>query len=120
MLTLLTGETFTPPYPNAPGFNSFDPEDTPETGIAPASREERFRVFPNPASGTVRLEWKSHLVKEQTIFITLYDLSGRPARQWRMNGLAVDLDLQRLPAGVYWLEARAGQQVERQRLVINP
>lgn len=69
-----------------------------------------LKVYPNPARDRVNVEAPGPAT------IELYDLNQRLLGSWRINGRD-QLDLQHIPAGVYWLSLRKNKKPLFQRLI---
>ncbi|HRI60791.1 MAG TPA: T9SS type A sorting domain-containing protein, partial [Saprospiraceae bacterium] len=75
-----------------------------------------FDIFPNPSDGIVHLQFPQQQMGE----LTVYDISGKLVL---FNTKEVfdelEVDLRRLPAGIYFLHATFGQQVVREKIVLT-
>jgi hypothetical protein len=77
--------------------------------------EGRYAVYPNPAAAEMTVE-----ESQQTSFqATLYDAQGQPRRQQNAPQGRLRLDTRSLPAGLYYLQLRRGNQVERRQIQIT-
>jgi PKD repeat protein len=80
-----------------------------------------LQLFPNPTSGTARLEME--LAQSGTVGYTLRDVTGRTVLQHSSpqaaGAVSLELDLTAQPAGVYFLQVTTPQGVETRRLVRN-
>jgi hypothetical protein len=65
--------------------------------------EERWRVFPNPARGSLTLVGPAGTNQAEATSAELLDLLGRPVRRWSGTGPGTSLSLQGIPAGHYRL-----------------
>ena len=86
-------------------------------GLAESAIAPGFRLYPNPAQSRVDVRFSEAV----TGTLGLTDLVGRTQWQQRVNGVASQrVDLQGLPAGVYfvWLEQEDGRR-HTQRLVVR-
>lgn len=86
---------------------------------APALADEQWRIFPNPVGGDELWLQRLHTVPpvgSSTGFIELRLLNsaGQVCRVWQPTspdlGERLPVDLQGLPAGLYWLEVNDGIQ----------
>ncbi|MEM1215195.1 MAG: alpha-amylase family glycosyl hydrolase [Bacteroidota bacterium] len=80
-----------------------------------------LKLFPNPATGPVRVSFQIPTAAE--VQLTVTDLYGRPVSQWAAGRLAGstqhDLSVEGLPAGMYLVQLRAGDQLQIQRLLVQ-
>jgi hypothetical protein len=71
-------------------------------GVTPTKMENRLILYPNPATGIIRIEmpegWPPNLT------VSIYDAMGRSY----MTGHSTEIDISALPAGVYFLTIRNG------------
>ena len=65
---------------------------------------DNLRLFPNPASDRVTIEWPDANGETATLYNTL----GQPLLQTRLNAISTTIDIQSLPQGLYLL--RVNQQ----------
>lgn len=72
-------------------------------------------VFPNPANETVNISWNT--TTDETI-VELVDISGRVISSQQVNGTSTTLNVSQLPAGTYFVNVIADQQVSTAKLVI--
>ncbi len=82
----------------------------------PAAGERAVRVYPNPTSGPVQLQVAG---AEAQLEVQLFNTAGQLLWQGWLPREAPEMDLSRLPAGVYWLSVNADGQLSRQRVVKN-
>lgn len=77
----------------------------------------RVTVFPNPAGETINILFESAIDKE--ILITLLDAQGKLVRtdQIEATALIKTMDLQELPAGVYYLRLTKGKLINVYKVV---
>lgn len=88
-----------------------------------SSVEENFEdpvdvtVFPNPAGESINIQFKSAIDKE--ILISLLDAQGKLVRtdQIEVTALIKQMNLQDLPAGVYYLRLTKGKLVNVYKVV---
>ncbi|HYE78062.1 MAG TPA: T9SS type A sorting domain-containing protein, partial [bacterium] len=85
-------------------------------GLSEAAGPADLRVWPNPATGTLHVEW-SH---DSPAVLTLLDALGRPVRTGATGPRArTTLHLAGLPPGLYLLRALTGHQAGTRRVVIR-
>src|SRR5690606_6027066 len=82
-------------------------------GIQP-TKKAAVRIFPNPASNRVTIEWTVQTVREQRE-VKVYDSRGRQVRQAKLQS-GQQLDLNGLAKGAYYLEVSG---FDRQSLMIG-
>lgn len=80
-----------------------------ETGIA-------FRIFPNPATGKLYVDWDPSIVKTP-VSVTILDISGRFLGHGRLDGTDSMMDMRDYPPGLYLIELRTMQGRSACRLV---
>ena len=79
-----------------------------------------YRVYPNPASNSLTLEWLNK-VQEGAMALTLLDARGRQLREYRGIDAGwgrLTIDISDLPAGFYQVRLRAGERADVQRFLI--
>lgn len=76
--------------------------------------ESQSLVYPNPAQNEIRLQWENH----PEASICLYDQQGRLLRAWKSTP-GQPLQVDDLPRGIYMLQARSGNDVLTQRIVLQ-
>ncbi|MCC6383862.1 MAG: T9SS type A sorting domain-containing protein, partial [Bacteroidia bacterium] len=86
-----------------------------------ASYTESFVVNPNPASTMATITFKSD--ETRSYMISLMDLSGRRVSSATVSAVegfnSIKLDLERYAKGLYVVELRSGNQIEKAKLVIE-
>jgi len=74
-------------------------------------------VYPNPSSGTAAIDWQG--TENYSLNVVLYDIAGREVARDILPPESRTLTLGHLPAGTYFLEARApGNLRQVSRLVV--
>ena len=70
------------------------------------------QAFPNPAQATLQASWAAHA--DQPTSLILLDMTGRQLAQYQTQaGVSTfEVPLSNLPAGLYFLQARQGQEME--------
>lgn len=90
------------------------------TGIADLAELEGLRVYPNPAKGTVNIEFEA---KADETEIELYDISGRQVYNLTYTGvtgfLSKTIDISSLQQGVYIAKITNGTQSKNVKLIVN-
>lgn len=82
-----------------------------------------WQLYPNPAKETVNLRFQ--LDQAADLQLSVYDLQGRLVQSERFGRLAAGEHLQTLPVaglapGMYQLRLQFGQQIQTQKLIIQP
>lgn len=72
------------------------------TSSGEASAAGEWRVFPNPVSDRLLLQRPT--ADHGSYHYLLWNISGLKVREGVLEGTTEVLDLQTLPAGMYWLE----------------
>jgi hypothetical protein len=83
--------------------------------------EARVRIFPNPASSYVMVEWPAGAATEKTV-INMMDMKGNIVKQWKMpSGMNVQsrLSVQGLPKGTYIIHIIGEKSNNLQKLLIQ-
>ncbi len=87
-----------------------------DDGIDWASAEEQLLVFPNPFNTTTTIQLPATFSSNR---ILLYDLRGAVVIDFISTETAVQMDCEDLTSGVYLLEVHTGEQVWREKLVVE-
>ena len=69
-------------------------------GIPTVNFPAHIRVYPNPTSGSVVVQHESAIIER----VTVTDLYGRTVAAFTVNDYQTDIDLSRLPSGIYLLK----------------
>jgi hypothetical protein len=82
----------------------------------------RFEVFPNPASDHATVDFE--LAEKSPVVITLLSTEGKTvrtlyARKTATAGTIMNISLQGLPEGMYFVKMQAGQTVVLQKLLVK-
>jgi hypothetical protein len=85
----------------------------------PLPVSDGFRVFPNPASGTVSIEWASPL--PEPAYLQLFDLRGQLLYQAVLAAGVQQrsLSVEQLPAGLYLLQVQGHGLRYREKIAIQ-
>lgn len=122
--TLLTGETnnllvttqngsYVVEVTNALGCTGTDTIQVTNTGIADPSNKNLVSIYPNPINDVLFINNYS----ANTVEVSIFDLNGKMIlKSAAANGIN-KMDVSTLSAGVYMIEAKAGENTSRQRLV---
>ena len=84
-------------------------------GIDEGSLAPSMRVYPNPFSHRVTVDWEHAL----PAVLSITDITGRELHRDILNGLSTPIDLQELPAGVHIMHIRGRDNTERSIRVIK-
>ena len=71
-------------------------------------------VFPNPTDGTTTVRWSE--IPGPVVY-TLYDVTGRQLQRTTASGIRYAVELDSLPAGIYWLVMQRNAQRYVKRVV---
>ena len=126
---LFSGQTFGISLPFAVDSLQFDPQSwilcsnntltNGAVGIENETTEAVFKVYPNPASKQLYLQWSSpNQIYPNTTEIKLYNASGECVRQLKTAANAANIEVQQLRAGIYVCEKRDTAGVIRQKIVL--
>ena len=75
-----------------------------------------YSIYPNPNNGTFVVEYPSF----STVFsLVMYNALGEQTDSWMMNSNRLTIDMQALPAGVYFLQLRTPEGVKTERVLKN-
>lgn len=83
---------------------------------ATAKEASRVTLFPNPTDGLVTLRVSGGDVARN---VRVYNSIGRMVHEAPAQGSSVRIDLQTLPAGIYWLRVQTEQGTETVRFLKN-
>ncbi|MBK7407412.1 MAG: T9SS type A sorting domain-containing protein [Saprospirales bacterium] len=96
------------------------PEDTTTTGVADLETGSQFSVFPNPAHSAAQATFS--LPQAAQVSLVLYNAHGQQVvsvyeGELSAGAYAKGFSVASLPAGVYWLTLRAGEEVRTLKVV---
>jgi len=83
------------------------------------SSDKQLNIYPNPTSGVITVSSDDNVGKVQ---LAIYSIEGKEvySKDHSMTkNASVQLDLNRLDAGIYIMKSSNGEKVTQQRLVIN-
>lgn len=69
------------------------------------STKTNFKMYPNPAKETVRLEWSNHVNGD----ISLLSLDGKILQKHIVNGNMLHIALSELPPGIYFVQMKSNE-----------
>jgi hypothetical protein len=72
-----------------------------------------LEIFPNPNTGEFRIR------SDQKIELTLTNAMGQEIRRTRIDERETEVSFSDLPSGVYFISGRSGNQVVREKIVVN-
>lgn len=86
-----------------------EPDPTEPTGIASLDNKLSLKAYPNPTTGALTLWFDP---KGMPVSYTVSDMNGRPVQQGKApgNGYRLNLDLNGLPEGTYYIHIVAGDR----------
>ena len=88
------------------------------TGVTPvAATPQLFNVFPNPASGSVKLQF---IQRDQPVSVIVTDMSGKTliSKEYTTSS-SVTVDVKNIPAGIYVVTAKQNGHEYKQQLQVN-
>jgi len=90
------------------------------SGISSVDQQIRFKIFPNPITSAINLEYE--LAQKANIKISIYDHLGREIRILTQGPQSVGkhraiFDISTLPSGIYLCRLQVGDRVMVERLV---
>jgi len=92
-----------------------------KTPLQAISFEDRFRIYPNPASSLINLDYSGPDISE--VLLTVTDLSGKIYMNLVLNFVNMDylsaIDVSSLPEGVYILGLSTANYQQYTKLLIN-
>lgn len=74
--------------------------------------EQKIELYPNPTNGIITVSSLKDI--EQ---IQLIDLTGRSLKQWKDVGMTIDLNINDLANGVYYLQIESNGYAETQKII---
>src|SRR5690606_4357420 len=69
--------------------------------------DKDYTLFPNPAKGQATLKMPAG---KQEYHVVMFDMSGRPLKEWKTWGGSLNIPLAGLPHGVYVLKISSGDK----------
>ena len=87
-------------------------------GVTPlAANTSMFNMFPNPASGSVKLRFTQ---KDQPVSVILTDMSGKTlfSKEYTVSA-SINIDVKNIPAGMYVVTAKQNGHEYKQQLQIT-
>lgn len=82
---------------------------------APVAPAITVTAFPNPVAATLHVDWS--VMEGKNVQLELRDLQGRTLHRTAASGQTADIDMARLPAGVYLLTVRTDAQQATLRIL---
>ncbi len=97
-----------------PGFWHFELVPAPADNTVEISQEDLFNFYPNPARTTITIESDSKLDQ-----VLIRDYTGRVAFSQSSVDNFQQIDISSLTSGIYFIEARSGNKVSVEKLLVN-
>ncbi len=98
--------------------------EAPETEkkLAPPLEEATLRVYPNPATHTLKIEL--NVLDETEVMLSLLNANGQLVQRTQQQGVSGGkfiwtISTESLPAGMYLLRINTGEEVENRRVITN-
>ena len=92
---------------------------TTNAGIDEMAGSSWIKVFPNPVSTLLHVQFSATAAADMPVSFTLTDVNGNTVIKKKFKGLKDrDIDLQNVPNGNYVVYARQGDAVYNQQLVV--
>ncbi len=79
-----------------------------------SNQKSKFQVYPNPTENIFTIKFESF---NASTSVQLLDLSGRLVRKVNISSTAEDIDITDLNSGIYLIEVRQGDWIERRKIV---
>jgi hypothetical protein len=102
-------------YPHPLSISSASPLGTGDSPSAPAF-QNRYLVFPNPATDRIRLT--SALELHVNIDVQIIQSNGKLIHSYSLSGQTSDLDISMLPSGIYFIQIRDQEGAEIHKILI--
>lgn len=83
-------------------------------GVAEQVSAANFSVYPNPNNGNFTIDYPAY---ENAVPLMMYNSLGQIAGEWVMNSNRLMIDMQSLPAGVYFLQMTTAAGKSTMRIV---
>lgn len=90
-------------------------ENIPSGIVSLTVSEEIFSIYPNPTSGLVKIEAIDNKIDHFNT--NIFDLSGRLIFQQKFNNEKVEINLNKLKDGIYFLENIYDEKIFRKKIV---
>ncbi len=90
------------------------------TGLDEQVPETRINVYPNPSNGLINAEWLSD--RPEPVTVSLFNLAGMKIYSQPFEAekhRVLQIDLEGVPAGLYFLELRGESQVGRSKVLVQ-
>jgi hypothetical protein len=87
-----------------------------ELGIEEPVSKLRFKLFPNPASNSVTIEFPESIGNAR---VTLFDVTGRLSYSESVSLLGTDINLKGLDPGVYFVRVETANGSHTEKLIVK-
>lgn len=81
--------------------------------------EQNLKVYPNPSSGLVQVEYEYVPLSGEAIPIQVFDASGQVVFQTNLNTSPMELNLSHLPKGFYSLQLNTGKGRISKKIILQ-
>ena len=87
------------------------------TGVTPVTATALFHMFPNPASGSVKLQFAQ---QDRPVSVVMTDMSGKTifSKEYAAS-VDANIDVKNFPAGIYVIAAKQGNMEYKQELQVT-
>jgi uncharacterized repeat protein (TIGR03803 family) len=88
------------------------------TGIVEKNMAFDFNMYPNPNNGTFTIEMNK-LLNQVQHDISIYNIIGKKVYHSQINNPKLEIDLNKQPAGIYFVQINTEQGITNKILIIN-
>jgi uncharacterized membrane protein len=72
-----------------------------------------IKLFPNPAQHYFELQSNNEIINQ----VLIYDINGALINQYQINNQHILIDIQKLSAGIYFIQANCNSKTEHFKLI---
>jgi hypothetical protein len=102
--------------PTAPS-NLFTVNSVICSGVNETEANPSLNIFPNPADGTINLQWEGARGKESLVYVS--DYTGRIISEYKTNENTLSIEDAGLKSGVYFVTIKTGDRIFHAPVVIR-